>query len=78
MIENQKTQEDELISQGWQKRSTLDEPRLTEMIRTYEEIGYEVHLEPFQADQTPDCTECMKSPLIQCKTIYTKKGKTQC
>ncbi len=77
MTNNQKTPEEELLNQGWQTRSILDEPRLSEMIRVYEEIGYEVHLEPFFANQNADCSECMKSPLIQCKTIYTRKMKPE-
>ena len=67
------TREEELISQGWEKQSTNDEPRLSELVETYKEIGFEIHLEPFNPDEEPGCTECMKiSPDIY-KTIYIKK-----
>jgi hypothetical protein len=36
------TREEKLISDGWKKRSTLDEPRLSEMVAAYEGVGFEV------------------------------------
>ena len=41
------TREAELAREGWQKQTTYDEPRLSELVEMYEEIGYQVHLEPF-------------------------------
>lgn len=67
------TRVEELSRQGWKKQSTNDEPRLSEMVETYEEIGYEVHLEPFQPELEPDCTDCMKMQAEKYKTIYTRK-----
>jgi hypothetical protein len=45
------TRQDELARQGWQRKSTYDEPRLSEMADMYKDIGLEVHLEPFHADE---------------------------
>jgi hypothetical protein len=47
------TRQDELVRQGWQRKSTYDEPRLSEMADMYKDIGLEVHLEPFHADEEP-------------------------
>ena len=54
------TREEELNAAGWQRQTTYDEPRLSEMVDLYRELGLEVHLETFdpEADHT-DCTECM-------------------
>ncbi len=67
------TPDNELIREGWERQSTYDEPRLSEMVATYEEIGFEVHLEPFDPLSEPGCTECMKISPEKHKTIYTRK-----
>ena len=67
------TREEELTLQGWQRQATYDEPRLSEMVATYREIGLEVHLEPFHPDQESSCTECMAAMPEKYKTIYTRK-----
>jgi len=63
----------ELTSQGWQRQATYNEPRLSEMADTYVQIGLEVHLEPFHADEEPGCTGCMVFMPALYKTIYTCK-----
>lgn len=67
------TLENELTREGWKKQSTYDEPRLSEMVAMYEEIGFEVHLEPFDPLFEPGCTECMKISPEKYKIIYTRK-----
>ncbi len=67
------TPEERLISEGWKKRATYDDPRLTEMVDMYREIGFEVHLEPFNAEYEKDCTSCMDSMSNLYKTIYTRE-----
>ena len=67
------TRQEELTGQGWQKQATYDEPRLSEMVAMYNEIGMEVHLEDFHPDEAPACTECITVRLDQYKTIYTRK-----
>ena len=69
--------EEKLISQGWEKKATYDDPRLTEMVDMYQEIGLEVHLEPFYAENEDGCTGCLQQFPDQFKTIYTrqKSGK---
>ena len=67
------TREEELIRDGWEKQSTHDEPRLSDTVEAYKEIGFEVHLEPFNPDDEPGCVACMKISPEKYKTIYTKK-----
>ena len=69
------TFEEKLVKEGWQKQATYDEPRLSEMVETYKEIGLEVHLEPFNPANEPGCTGCMQLTPELFKTIYTRKRK---
>ena len=62
-----------LIAQGWEKKTTIDEPRLSELVQTYRRIGCEVHLEPFDPAQQPDCSECLAKAPEAYKTIYVRK-----
>lgn len=71
------TREEELTGKGWQKQSTNDEPRLSELADMYQEIGYQVHLEPFHPEEEPGCTVCMKLQADRYKTIYIRKKTTE-
>ena len=65
--------EEELKKEGWEKRFTVDEPRLSEAVQQYEEIGFEVHLEPVDPESR-DCTTCLTDPAFRerYRTIYTR------
>jgi len=65
------SREEELQKQGWEKRFTTDEPRLSEAVEQYAEIGFEVHLEPFDMS-SEDCTSCLVASSDRYKTIYTR------
>ena len=67
------TDKEELSNEGWKKRSTNDEPRLSELVKMYEEIGFEVLSVPFDPDEEPGCFECMKISPQRYQTIYTRK-----
>lgn len=67
------TRHEELVRQGWEKQSTYDEPRLSEMVAAYEEIGFEVRLEPIEPDTMPECSECMREHPENFKTIFTRR-----
>ena len=67
------TREEQLLKEGWKKQVTYDEPRLSEIVEVYREIGYEVHLEPYVPEENPGCTECMKLTPEKFLTIYTRK-----
>ena len=65
--------EEELKKQGWVKQTTYDEPRLSEIVEMYEEMDFEVRIEPFNPEDEPGCTQCMKCQPHQYKTIYTRE-----
>jgi hypothetical protein len=45
-----------LEKEGWVKQFVANEPRLSEAASLYEELGFEVHLEPLPKGQ--ECTTC--------------------
>jgi hypothetical protein len=63
----------EWAKEGWEKRNTYDEPRLSELKGYYEELGYEVMSLPFNPAEEPGCTACMASMPEQYRTLYTRK-----
>jgi hypothetical protein len=67
------TREEELKKDGWEKRFTIDEPRLSEMVEQYKELGFEVLLEPVDTS-SEECFTCLKDPASYdyYKTIYTR------
>jgi len=67
------TREEELARHGWEKQTTHDEPRLSDIVEMYEEMKFEVHLEPFNPDEEPGCVKCMKAMPDKYKTIFTRK-----
>ena len=68
------TREEELKKEGWEKRFTIDEPRLTEMADQYKELGFEVLLEPVDTS-SEECTACITVFQDRYKTIYTRPKK---
>ena len=71
------SREAELVAQGWQKKSTMDEPRLSELVLAYRRIGCAVHLEPFDPFAQPDCRDCMKADPGRYKTIYIRNPRLE-
>jgi hypothetical protein len=66
------SREEELQKQGWEKRFTMDEPRLSEMVEQYKELGFEVLLEPVDTS-SEECTTCITAFSDRYKTIYTRR-----
>ena len=68
------TREEELKKEGWEKRFTTDEPRLSEMVDQYRQLGFEVRLEPVDIS-SEECTDCLTDPAFsdRYKTIYTRR-----
>jgi len=71
------TPEEKLIKEGWQKQATYDDPRLSEMVEMYAEIGLEVHLEPFNVENESGCSGCMQLKPDLFKTLYTRRKMEQ-
>ena len=67
---------EELEKKGWIKRTTIDEPRLSEIVREYESLGFEVHIEtPELDDLDEDCRKCYEEDIDKLKTVYVRKRK---
>lgn len=68
------SREEELKKEGWEKRFTIDEPRLSEMAEQYKELGFEVLLEPVDLS-SEECTSCIAVDPNRYKTIYTRQKR---
>lgn len=64
-----------LVDAGWQKRATYDELRLAEIVEMYEDLGFEVYVQPFNPDEETGCAECLKVSPEKYKTVYTRKSR---
>jgi hypothetical protein len=62
----------ELEAEGWQRCFIADEPRLSEAVETYEELGFQVRLLPVPLEEI-ECTECMRQDPDRFRVIYTRK-----
>ena len=68
----QMSREEALKKEGWEKRFTIDEPRLSEMAGQYRELGFEVLIDPI-GTSSEDCTRCLPIMRDRYKTIYTRR-----
>ena len=65
---------EELEKKGWIKRTTIGEPRLSEIVELYKSLGYEVRLEPVKLDELDEeCRSCYESEIGEVKTVYVRK-----
>ena len=72
MNDLQQTLDKQLAEEGWQRRSVLSEPRLSEVVQEYRELGFEVHLEPVQSgDPETGCDTCFPAGDTS-RIIYTR------
>ncbi len=70
--------EEELRKNGWNKRSALEEPRLSEVVELYTSLGFEVILEPVNpGDLGADCSMCYQDSCDKFKMVYTRKKETE-
>ena len=79
MTQEKGSTQPELERQGWTRQFMADEPRLSEAVALYAELGFEVHLEPAlrslpddacRACYLPDCAD-------RCQVIYTRPREGQ-
>jgi hypothetical protein len=58
---------------GWTRMTTTDEPRLSELVELYRELGFEVLLRPVSREELGGpCSECMLATPERYRTIYTR------
>jgi hypothetical protein len=64
----------ELKKEGWIKRTTIGEPRLSEIVDEYEALGFEVRLEPVNLeDVDEECRRCYGKDVDKIRTVYIRK-----
>jgi len=73
--------EAELLAEGWTKRTTIDEPRLSEIAETYRQLGFEVEVIVHRADSSGDgCNTCFDEGEKIGKLsgdLYVRKGRSK-
>jgi hypothetical protein len=77
--------EQELAAAGWQRCFAVEEPRLSESVETYEDIGLEVIALPVRATDSAcgagtGCANCLVAEPGRFRVIYTKpaRGGARC
>ncbi|RJX32692.1 MAG: hypothetical protein C4525_09885 [Desulfarculus sp.] len=75
--------EAQLRAQGWRKQFMTDEPRLSEAVQEYRELGFEVHLEAVDSaacSEAGGCVSCFEMPeaAARYKIIFTRKALGPC
>jgi hypothetical protein len=63
---------EELAAAGWERCFLADEPRLSEAILTYLELGLEVLLLPPREEELA-CSECLRVEPDRYRVIYTRR-----
>lgn len=70
--------EAELRAQGWIKKTTIGEPRLSEIVENYRNMGFEVYVVEHPADPSDDhCNTCYSADAEVGKMygdIYVRRG----
>ena len=63
-----------LIAEGWIRRFTAEEPRLSEMKDFYESLGMEVLVTSATPEEAQECAGCFDKPEFEDRyqTIYTR------
>lgn len=64
---------------GWERLSTLTEPRLAEMAENYRALGYEVEIREWQKTPSSDCTSCFDAGAAMGRvygTLYIRRVGT--
>jgi len=84
-VSEEQTRIEELESRGWTKRFVANEPRLSEAVEMYKEMGFEVHLEPLPkvaecetcagSEGEAECRICFSGVEDQYKIIFTRPSK---
>ncbi len=62
----------DLERDGWERCFVADEPRLSEAVEIYRDIGCEVLLQPVREDGD-GCTDCMRCEPGRFRVIYVRK-----
>lgn len=62
------------IADGWQRRFVIEKGRTADLVRLYEEGGFEVVLDPVAPELLADeCTDCRLVAALDYVQVYTRK-----
>ena len=64
---------EQLEKDGWVRRTTYDEPRLSELVEAYKEMGLDVRLEEPEPADANGCSACFGESAGRLRTIYTRE-----
>ena len=74
-----------LEQQGWHRQFVAAEPRLSEAVEMYRELGFQVHLEPLPAPEktsneqrqntSKKCRACFEGSEDRYRIIFTKPAE---
>ena len=72
--ESARQRHEALVADGWVRRFSAEEPRLSEMKHFYESLGIEVRIEPGVVGEEDDCRDCFDTEGFEdrYRTIYTR------
>ena len=59
--------------EGWEAKYIGDEPRLSEQVELFREIGFEVMVKPFDIDACEGCVECFMDSPAPIMVLYVRK-----
>jgi hypothetical protein len=70
--------EADLLAEGWIKQTTIGEPRLSEIVDNYRQLGYEVHVIEHREELDAGCNTCFTAGAEMGRVygdVYIRKGK---
>ena len=60
--------------EGWEPRSILDEPRLSEVVEEYLRLGLDVKVMTLTPGLALECSVCLEGQEGRYKVVYTRPG----
>jgi len=69
--------EADLFAEGWIKKTTIGEPRLSEIVENYRQLGYEVHVVEHREESGDGCNTCFTAGVEMGQVygdVYIRKG----
>ncbi len=69
----------DLVSQGWERRFSAEDPRLTEISEYYRSLGFETLVVDGAVGDDAACRNCFDTPGFEerYKTLYTRGASTK-
>ena len=73
MSANKTPKRNQLEKEGWIKKFTIEEHRVSEYVELYESLDQEVRVEPVIPSEMEGCNECFKVECSNYRVIYTRR-----